>query len=169
MIIDFEKLQGDVERLSGDQVITFEDSFGKRSRANCHIDLTIERHGDAYHVEGQTAGSFTTSCHKCLEAVTFEVNPSFKLLIQRGGERWDDEETEDEYLYVPEGETEVSIEQQIYENVIVNIPIRIVCSEECRGLCPTCGANLNNSTCACKPAVDARWDALRELKKRSSG
>lgn len=47
--------------------------------------------------------------------------------------------------------------------LIVNLPMRPLCSEDCKGLCPICGANLNETTCDCQPPADPRWAALELL------
>ncbi|MFH1756381.1 MAG: DUF177 domain-containing protein [Candidatus Latescibacterota bacterium] len=54
----------------------------------------------------------------------------------------------------------------IYENLIINIPIRILCDEGCKGLCPDCGADLNSNPCSCIRTTESRWDALKSLKNR---
>ena len=43
------------------------------------------------------------------------------------------------------------------------LPLAPVCREECRGICPKCGTDLNETTCGCEPSLDPRWDKLREL------
>ena len=51
------------------------------------------------------------------------------------------------------------------EQLLLRVPAYVVCREECRGLCPQCGANLNETTCACEPEQAASpWDALKKLK-----
>jgi len=44
--------------------------------------------------------------------------------------------------------------------------MKILCAEDCKGLCPTCGANLNETDCDCKAPVDARWASLKDLRDR---
>jgi uncharacterized protein len=90
------------------------------------------------------------------------------MVVHRGGaDKAREDETEvDDYVYIPVGEQQLSLDQYLFENLIVNIPMRIVCSEDCRGLCPKCGVNLNEESCNCPPAVDSRWEGLAALKKK---
>ena len=54
--------------------------------------------------------------------------------------------------------------EAIRQYSVMATPAKPLCKEDCAGLCPTCGANLNNGTCGCPPQpVDHRWDALRKL------
>ena len=61
--------------------------------------------------------------------------------------------------------TEVDLTPLVYEQVMLALPTRPLCGEECRGLCPQCGINRNSGQCACATeAGDPRWAALRNLK-----
>ncbi len=52
------------------------------------------------------------------------------------------------------------------EQVLLAVPLKAVCREECKGICPQCGRNRNQESCQCAPELpDPRWDALKELKK----
>jgi len=54
----------------------------------------------------------------------------------------------------------------MHEQFVLSLPMKPLCSEGCKGLCPVCGTNLNRNTCDCKPVwEDPRFAALRELRK----
>jgi uncharacterized protein len=64
-------------------------------------------------------------------------------------------------------EPQVALEQLAGEQIELALPMRIVCAESCKGLCPRCGANLNRGECGCKPeAVDDRLQALSALRDK---
>ena len=50
--------------------------------------------------------------------------------------------------------------------VLLASPVKLICREDCKGLCPQCGTNLNNATCNCQQPGDPRWAALGELKNK---
>ena len=55
------------------------------------------------------------------------------------------------------------------EQVLLALPMRIICDEACAGLCPRCGNNRNvEGACRCEPEVDPRWDAIRGLADRGT-
>ena len=73
-----------------------------------------------------------------------------------------DEEDMDVYSY--QGE-EVDLEPLLREQVILAVPFAPLCREDCKGLCPVCGIDLNTGTCTCdRTPIDPRWSALRNLK-----
>jgi uncharacterized protein len=166
MILDLERISSDVERIAGDEVVAFSDVSGAENRIDTHIELNIRRVGETYYIHADLTGVFSTTCHRCLEPATCRVAPSFDLVVQRTEERGEPTvpSGDEEFIRLPRGEYELSLEQHIYESLIVNIPIQITCSEGCNGLCPNCGTNLNRGECRCTPEGDTRWDALRKLK-----
>ena len=52
------------------------------------------------------------------------------------------------------------------EQWLLDVPGYALCREDCKGLCPTCGADLNEGECECPPAADSRWDALRKIDSK---
>jgi uncharacterized protein len=83
-----------------------------------------------------------------------------------------EEEQENDEVF-PEGEFEIvyfegdllDVADQVRQTVLLSVPMRALCKEDCRGLCGICGCDLNLSSCGCsEPPPDPRWDALRKLK-----
>jgi uncharacterized protein len=60
-------------------------------------------------------------------------------------------------------ESGLSLEDVVREQVLLSLPSRTLCKEDCKGLCPRCGQNLNLATCNCNPTSDPRWNALAGL------
>ena len=59
----------------------------------------------------------------------------------------------------------IDLRNSVREHLLLGLPITELCREDCKGLCPTCGQNLNDATCDCRPdPVDLRWQRLKELK-----
>jgi uncharacterized protein len=113
------------------------------------------------YLHGTVEVVFDTQCQRCLEPVRPSIAGDFDLVVRRGAHH---EGEGDDVITLALGEYLVDIEPYVREAVVLNAPMIIVCSEQCRGLCPTCGMNLNRGSCACGPAADARWDALRKLR-----
>jgi uncharacterized protein len=126
----------------------------------------------------ETVGHFV--CARCLEPVDRKVSGRFSLLLvappadeeqeeeEASAERADmDEDAEDVYRLDERGA--VDMEQVLREQLDLALPLRALCSEDCRGLCAGCGADLNRETCRCEPEVDERWAGLEELKRQLEG
>ena len=58
----------------------------------------------------------------------------------------------------------LELEEILQEQILLTLPMQRVCSETCKGICPGCGKNRNESACDCKPVADDRWGALRKLQ-----
>lgn len=68
---------------------------------------------------------------------------------------------------IPPGALELDISQEIRDLVLLSLPLQTLCREDCKGLCPLCGANLNDEPDHHhEEAVDSRWDALKKLKEK---
>jgi uncharacterized protein len=110
------------------------------------------------------------SCARCLEPVIDDVDKSFDLIYRPlGVDRRADE------VAISEAETEIGyyqgegllLEDALREQVLLATPVRALCREDCKGLCPQCGRNLNVEQCNCEQHLsDPRWDALSEIKKK---
>ncbi|RMG61535.1 MAG: DUF177 domain-containing protein, partial [Calditrichaeota bacterium] len=61
---------------------------------------------------------------------------------------------------------EIDLSDQLKEYLILAVPMKMLCKEDCRGICPGCGADLNSEACRCgEPPIDPRWEKLRQLLK----
>jgi uncharacterized protein len=144
-----------------------------RGRAEL-IEEHGSRRGDTIQDIRVIAGFETqieVSCARCLEPVTHNVKHQFDLLyrpIATVGEGSDEisitQAEADIGFYRGEG---LLLEDVLREQVLLAVPVKTVCREECKGLCPHCGKNLNESTCDChEERTDPRWDALREVRDK---
>jgi uncharacterized protein len=137
--------------------------------------LIEERHGNKgvildIRVQGDLATSVETACARCLEPVAREVAREFELLyrprgVDAGRQEISVTQAEAEIgYYVGEG---VELKDILGEQILLEVPMKVVCREDCKGLCLTCGHNLNESDCRCPPTVsDPRWQALKDLREK---
>ena len=116
-------------------------------------------------------GRFEVLCARCVEPVATPLTGNFDLIFRpqdadaEAGERAITlDETEIGYYE----ESGLSLEDVVREQVLLSLPSRTLCKEDCKGLCPRCGQNLNLETCKCDTASDpasgtTRWNALAGL------
>ena len=114
---------------------------------------------------GEVAGTVVGQCVRCLELYEFRlVTPFAFVLVPRPQTPADDEDEAEIDLAYYEGE-EIDLSPLLRERVLLSLPTRPLCAEECLGLCPKCGANRNREECACEPEVgDPRLGVLRGLR-----
>lgn len=128
------------------------------------VDLRGQAVGDGVLVRGTMATRLAMECRRCLAPVRVDVADEVTLLFEplAGDE---EEELEGEVYPLPARGDELDLRPALREELILRRPDFVVCSETCRGLCPTCGANLNETTCSCVPVEESSpWSALKNLK-----
>ena len=136
--------------------------------APLQVELRINRSAQTYQLDGQLRGHLAGECGRCLEPVEQPLEADMQLLLQRhqlsGDEREAAGEDEDVELLAP-GAKQVDLKERLREAVLLELPIRMYCREDCQGLCAQCGHNLNIGPCACAASqTDPRWAALRDVK-----
>jgi uncharacterized protein len=119
---------------------------------------------------GDYSGEFEIACARCLEPVHRKLQNPFDLLfrplgVDRGSSERSISAAETEIGYYHE--SGLVLEDVLREQVLLSLPARTLCREDCKGLCPGCGRDLNTETCTCDPAsADQRWSALSDLASR---
>ncbi len=161
--IDLRALDPAGGEFEADHDIGLTDPTGQPLTVRALVAVAYRSTGASWFFRATVTGRLETVCHRCLEPASTEVTGRFELAVRRGGTGVEPQPGE-EYLVLGVGEHDISLDERIHEAFIVNVPIRIVCSDSCRGLCVQCGANLNQETCTCRPSGDPRWDALKRLQ-----
>jgi uncharacterized protein len=127
---------------------------------------------DFVEVEGTVETQVKLTCGRCLEVFTTVATNEFALTYnRRAPEATAESEPKDVELKADDfgliqfqGET-IDLQEGIQEQVVMAFPIRPLCAQDCRGLCQSCGANLNLGDCGCDRAiVDDRFAVLKNLR-----
>jgi len=126
---------------------------------------TVSRVGEDCQVRGSLCGNLVSACDRCL--APFEREASFELEVRvlRSGTTGDrGEEVTEGVIRLSPDETTIDLVTPFRAVILLDEPMKKLCREDCRGLCPVCGANRNESECDCDSSPgDSRWDALRNL------
>lgn len=102
-------------------------------------------------------------CDRCLKEYTREVEGQHEQIYSTGSSKVTDEE---EIRQLPADTKEIDISPLIAEAVFLNHPVKMLCRADCKGICPDCGADLNEEACRCASGqTDPRWEELRKLIK----
>jgi uncharacterized protein len=118
-------------------------------------------------LRGQVEAAVEGICSRCLEKAQAEVASAFDLFYRPAPKTNAHAE-----IHLEEGEIDLSfytgdgveLEEAIRDFVLLSLPMRLTCREDCQGLCPQCGANRNTAPCECRQELkDERWAALRNL------
>ncbi len=117
-----------------------------------------------YYFSGHLSGVTQQDCRRCLRPTEATVDAEVHALFAETGE---DEEDPDVYPVGDERRDEINLRPALREQWLLEAPAFLVCRPDCKGLCPTCGTDLNDGACGCAPESDARWEALRKLRDAS--
>ncbi|MGH9321108.1 MAG: YceD family protein [Vicinamibacteria bacterium] len=137
-----------------------------------------------YRLRGTMACRIELACVRCLEPVEMNVEEDLDLLYlpqsqnvapelaeSRSSESPDDDEPLPDRGLDPEElavsfyrDGRIDVSQMIVEQIVLALPMKLLCREDCRGLCPECGVNRNQTSCECEPDdTDPRWAKLKTL------
>jgi len=132
------------------------------------IGQLIEDSDGEMRIQGQYTVEMSSQCDRCLGRARFPLDARFDLFYKPMSAIARDEEIE-----IDEGEAEmgfyegngIELEDILREQVLLALPMQRVCRSDCKGICPSCGRNRNETNCDCKvETIDDRWGALRNLE-----
>jgi uncharacterized protein len=139
------------------------------ARLRCHVEIVD---GTTVHVRGRLAVAVEPECGRCLERYAASIDQELDLFyLPRSPEQPEEQEDEvalsDRELVVGYYEGgRLDLGDLVREQLFLSLPLKRLCREDCRGLCPTCGKNLNTGACGCPPPEepeDPRLSPLRGL------
>lgn len=127
--------------------------------------LSSAGHG-RYYFTGHLSGTATVACRRCLVDVACDVEDDMTALFAEPGL---DESGEDDVFPVSTASLTVDLRPAVREAWLLAVPAFVVCREECRGLCPSCGVDRNEVACSCAAGrSDPRWEMLRAVRDTAS-
>jgi len=153
-----------------DELDVHGDDFELRGAVT--VACFYSRDGGVIRFHGSVSTSVRMECARCLDEFDLEVTGDFSFVARqlRKGEDltefpgYEDDDDETRLIYVGHEENAIDITEFVRDALILSIPLKPVCSDSCRGLCSSCGVNLNEETCSCSSTpVDTRWRELGEL------
>ncbi len=131
------------------------------------VNCLITKTSSTIFIKGKLSAIIDICCSRCLEETKLPIGSDFAYtLIPAKAENREDLELKPEELEISYYQGDfIDLTPIICEQIILQIPIKALCSEECKGLCPHCGTNLNTSSCNCHlDVVDNRMAVLKNFK-----
>ena len=126
--------------------------------------LEATRNGESIVASVTVSSSVTAPCSRCLESARSEISSTLRWVFSTKDEEQEGEWKYDEHVKLDSLEEHVSFEDYVWETFITALPVTLLCSDDCRGLCPTCGVNLNKQSCNCHEGeTDPRLEILKNL------
>ncbi|MCL2851543.1 MAG: DUF177 domain-containing protein [Defluviitaleaceae bacterium] len=154
MIIDVKSLRvGVPQDFECVSLRSLPESYGATSPCPSRIHGRVTKvDTGAVVCEGELTAKLRFECGRCLDAVEHELSMGFQEKIELAAH-----------------DDVIDISSLVDENIILNIPQKVLCGEECKGLCPVCGASLNLRDCGCERGGDSKFAALKNLLQSEGG
>jgi uncharacterized protein len=153
----------DIMRINGASMeVDFEEAPSEREPAEGYrlegtlsFKGTLTNTNGILQLDGRLKGAYSSECYRCLREVKKDINLKINENFINSGEA---ERTEDMYPF--EGKV-LELGKALKDNIILNLPMKQLCSKDCKGLCSRCGANLNETQCGCcENEIDPRMEGL---------
>ena len=123
--------------------------------ADVDVDVVLTPLGNTVQASGTVRAPWVGECRRCLQPARGEVRGEVL-------EVFEPHPVEDETYPLVHGE--VDLEPLAREAVLLELPQAVLCREDCKGICPECGADRNEGNCTCEPPIDPRWAVLDKLR-----
>ncbi len=162
MLLDVTQiLRNQDEVLNFDEKISLDNKEFKQERIEfkepVYAKGTVKNVGGVLVLEMEVSGSFTTVCDRCLKEITGNVSFSEEQSYVKS----ESEEKGEDALYLTD--KKIDLYDLTIKGVFANLPSKNLCSEDCKGICHKCGADLNLEKCKCKDEDD--WNPQFEILK----
>lgn len=136
--------------------------------SNANVNGKLTKRIVQADVEGEISGDVNVECSRCLQQIAKSLNFQFNVSYVAPENYSDARETElnlsDLEVALFDGQ-HIDVKELVREQILLNLPTQVFCSEDCKGLCPKCSSNRNLIDCNCeKEEIDPRWSALKNLK-----
>jgi uncharacterized protein len=170
MRIELEKLEGGRGSFAHVYQPDELDPIDERVKLTQPVEVKggVRRTGDVVVVNGHVETRAQVECDRCLKPVELPVSTDFALeyITEADYESSSVAALNEEELSVSvfDGES-IDVDEIVKEQILLAVPVRTLCREDCKGMCPECGIDLNTGQCNCEAdEVDPRWAALKSLK-----
>ena len=133
-----------------------------------HLDAHVQKMEEEVAIEGRISTQIEMICSRCLKSYTMSIDDTFEVIYglqaddQRKGEEVELDDTELNVSYYQD--ESISVPELLREQLLLLLPMKPLCRDDCAGLCPSCGKDLNEEPCSCaRKTVDPRLAVLEQL------
>ncbi len=155
-----EHLQVEIDM---DEIVLNNESYIIVKKAPIELMISVEGIKKA-HIESKTKLSLSIPCSRCLEEVIYNFDINISKYIDFNQSEEDRIQELDETNYI-DG-YELDVDKLIYNEILIDFPMKVLCKSDCKGICDQCGTNLNQTTCNCNTEkLDPRMSVIQDIFK----
>ena len=130
-------------------------------KGDIQVKLVIDKRLDDLNLKATIVSSAELVCDRCLRKFEKELNSNFEVYYS--SKYSDSEEQNTRHLSL--NNPTINLLSDVRSSLVLSLPIKLLCEENCKGLCPTCGVNWNQRDCECPTEqIDSRWETLKKLQ-----
>lgn len=132
------------------------------------VDVNLEKTTRQMYVRGEVVATGRFTCDRCLEDFSQNIQSTFAVFYVFSEEEAAKFDAEEVRVIHPDTPT-IDATDDVRQSVVLAVPLKLLCRDECKGLCATCGVNLNSETCSCREVMaDSRWEGLKNILRNES-
>ncbi len=157
-------LRGETNKIDFEYYLTPTPLYRINFKGDAHVVGHITDNAGYMRLYATATLAYSSECDRCLEPVDGEYTLEFERTVADEGTLTEEQidDNVDEYVIVSNGK--LDIDEQLTEAILLEFPRKILCSDDCPGLCPKCGKNLKYGDCSCpKREIDPRLAVLASL------
>ncbi len=130
------------------------------------LKFSVLKIGNNLNCQGEIKARLKLECSRCLTEFFQPVTSKIEFILEMDDEKLGMDTQDDDYQFISKETISYDLNPRVREAMILTLPLKPLCKEDCQGLCQFCGTNLNLKSCSCsREAVDPRWNKLKELLK----
>jgi uncharacterized protein len=151
---DFEGKASDLE--------IFEPYIG-----NFMTNVVLSKFDNQIILDSETGITANLICDRCANEFHSDIKSNFRNVYLFKVNIKDTEDEKEDVVFIHPDTDKIDLEKDIRDFAVLAVPMKNLCSEDCKGLCPNCGKNLNEGPCNCdEENTDPRWEPIRKLKNK---
>ncbi len=142
--------------------VGLEEKFSK----DVTVDVVLNKTSREVFLQAEVGGLGRFTCDRCVDEFERQITNAFDIVYLHD-EKESEQYPDDEVHMLEPGTTQIDITEDVRQFIMLAVPLKLLCREECAGLCHRCGSNLNRGKCSCKTEeIDPRWEGLHRLLEK---
>lgn len=131
------------------------------------VDASLDKTSNQFLLRSRIKANGAFECDRCLTMFDRTLESSYQMCYVTEGVNQQAIDPA-EIQVIPSGLTVIDVSEDVRQTILLSVPLKLLCSNGCAGLCPHCGANLNIDRCTCsEQSGDPRWEGLAILKNKN--
>lgn len=136
----------------------------ERFKKMVEVQVVVDKSSDQFLVHAKMETEAEFECDRCLERSIVPVNAAYRMVYAPDDRSMEQLQENEDIQLLPQGTNYIELDDDVRQFVLLAVPQKMLCKEDCLGICPVCGANKNAEQCSCiEVSTDSPWDALKKL------